>query len=133
VILRYFANHPHSAYNSSELTDAGMANNHKRDQWLQDIEARQRNIVFPDTVKNEARFWRNLSKRPLNTSTKIGLAFLAVMGWGVFARLFFATIQTGETWLFVLAMLLVWGPTFGVIAWATRRSLRNIHKARRGR
>ncbi|HUD65337.1 MAG TPA: hypothetical protein VMQ17_12190 [Candidatus Sulfotelmatobacter sp.] len=25
-----------------------MANNHKRDQWLQDIEARQRNVVFPE-------------------------------------------------------------------------------------
>jgi hypothetical protein len=113
--------------------DAGMANNHKHDQWLKDVEARQRNIVFPDTVKNEARFWHNLSKRPLNTSTKIGLAFLAVMGWGIFARLFYSTIQAGETWLFVLLMLLVWGPILGVIAWATRRSLRNIHSARRGR
>jgi len=59
-----------------------MANNHEHDQWLQDVEARQRNIVFPDTVQNEARFWHNLSKRPLHTSTKIGLAFLAVMGLG---------------------------------------------------
>ena len=84
-----------------------MAKNHKHDQWLQDVEARQRNTVFPDTVKNEVRFWQNLSKRPLNTSTKIGLAFLAVIGWGVLARLFFATIQSGVTWLFVLLMLLV--------------------------
>ena len=110
-----------------------MANNHKHDQWLLDVDARQRNIVFPDTVKNEVRFWHNLSKRPLNTPTKFFLAFLAVMGWGIFARLFFATIQAGVTWLFVLLMLLVWGPIFGVIGWATRRSLRNIHSARRGR
>jgi hypothetical protein len=109
-----------------------MANNHKRDQWLQDIEARQRNVVFPDTVQNEARFWRNISKRPLNTSSKIGLAVLALLGWGFFARLLFSTIQEGVTWAFVLAMLLLWGPIVGVIAWATRRSLRNIHKARRG-
>jgi hypothetical protein len=108
-----------------------MANNHKRDQWLQDIEARQSKVVFPDTV-NEARFWRNLSKRPLNASSKIGLALLALLGWGVFARLFFSTIQEGVTWAFVLGMLLLWGPIFGVIAWATRRSLRNIHCARRG-
>jgi succinate-acetate transporter protein len=110
-----------------------MANNHKRDQWLRDIEARQRNVVFPDTVQNETRFWHNISKRPLNTSSKIGLAFLALLGWGIFTRLFFATIQAGVTWLFVLGMLLVWGPIFGVIAWATRHSLRNIHNARRGR
>jgi len=32
----------------------------KREEWLQDIEARQRNVVFPDTVNNEARFWRNI-------------------------------------------------------------------------
>jgi hypothetical protein len=110
-----------------------MANNHKRDQWLQDVEARQRNVVFPETVQNEARFWRNISKLPLNTSSKIGLVLLALLGWGVFARLFLATIQAGVTWLFVLGMLLLWGPILGVIAWATRRSLRNIHNARRGR
>ena len=32
----------------------------KREAWEHDLEARQRNIVFPDTVANEARFWRNL-------------------------------------------------------------------------
>jgi hypothetical protein len=31
-----------------------------KEEWLRDIEARQRNIVFPDTVQNEGRFWRNL-------------------------------------------------------------------------
>ena len=29
-------------------------------EWLQDVEARQRNVVFPDTANNEARFWRNI-------------------------------------------------------------------------
>ncbi len=33
-----------------------MANHRKRGHWLQDIEARQRNVVFPDTVENETRF-----------------------------------------------------------------------------
>jgi hypothetical protein len=32
----------------------------KREEWLEDIEARQRNVVFPDTVNNEARLWRNI-------------------------------------------------------------------------
>lgn len=31
-----------------------------RDEWLRDITARQRNIVFPDTLNNETRGWRNL-------------------------------------------------------------------------
>jgi predicted nucleic acid-binding protein len=34
----------------------------KRDQWLQDIENRQPNRVFPDTVRNKARVWRNLGE-----------------------------------------------------------------------
>jgi hypothetical protein len=51
-----------------------MGDHHKRDEWLQDIEARQRNVVFPDTVQNEARFWRNVGKQPFTTSTKVGLA-----------------------------------------------------------
>ena len=29
-------------------------------KWHQDIESRQRNVVFPDTLYNEARLWRNL-------------------------------------------------------------------------
>jgi len=37
-----------------------MAGDREREVWEHDLEARQRNIVFPDTVANEARFWRNL-------------------------------------------------------------------------
>jgi hypothetical protein len=31
-----------------------------KDDWLRDINVRQRNVVFPDTVQNEGRFWRNI-------------------------------------------------------------------------
>ena len=108
-----------------------MANTKKREQWLRDIEARQRNLVFPDTVQNEARFWRNLSQRPLSTTEKIGLALLALLGWGFFLRVLFAIAKGGVIWPFVLGMILIWGPMFGVIAWATRRALRNIRDTRR--
>jgi len=37
-----------------------MSKSRKREEWLRDIEKRQRNVVFPDTVNNEARFWRNI-------------------------------------------------------------------------
>lgn len=107
-----------------------MANTQKREQWLQDIEARQRNLVFPDTVQNEARMWRNLSQRPLTTTTKIGLAFLALLGWGFLVRVLFAMVKVGVIWPFALGMILLWGPIFGIIAWATRRALRNIHNNR---
>jgi hypothetical protein len=46
-----------------------------KDEWLQDVDARQRNVVFPDTALNEGRFWRNLSssKEPLTFLQWIGV------------------------------------------------------------
>ncbi len=108
-----------------------MGNQHKRDQWMQDVEARQRNIVFPDTVENETRFWRNLGTTPSNLAAKLGLAVLAIFVFGWIAFILFAAHQGGVTWPFLLAMLLFCGPIFGAIAWATRKSLRDIEKARR--
>jgi hypothetical protein len=87
-----------------------MSNGHKRDQWLQEIEARQRNIVFPDTLRNETQGWRNLSKRSLTTTLKIGLALLAIMGWGMLLRVLFAAGMEGMFWPLVVGMLLLWGP-----------------------
>ncbi|SRR5258708_6781576 len=107
-----------------------MANQHNRDQWLQDIEARQRNIVFPNTVENETRFWRNLGTTPSNIATKLGLAVLAVFVLGFMAFILVATFQAGVTWLVLLGMLIFCGSGFGVIAWATRRSLRLLKETR---
>jgi len=57
-----------------------MSKHHNRDEWLYDIEARQRNVVFSDTPANEARFWRNLyeGKQKL-TRTRHSLGLLAVL------------------------------------------------------
>ncbi len=50
----------------------------KQEEWMRDIEASQRNIVFPDTVSNEARFWRNIisGKRRLSTVQAIGIGMV---------------------------------------------------------
>jgi hypothetical protein len=105
----------------------------QREEWLSDVEARQRNVVFPDTVQNEARFWRNLGKGPSSTSAKAGLVVLAIFVF-VWAAIFVvATYAGGVLWEFVLAMILFCGSIFGAIAWATRRSLRNIENGRRKR
>jgi hypothetical protein len=109
-----------------------MSDHQKRDQWLQDIEARQRNVVFPDTVQNEARFWRNLGEGPSSASARAGLVVLAVFVFGFAAVILISTYRAGVIWEFGLGMLLLCGSIFGVIAWATRRSLRNIQNARRG-
>jgi len=108
-----------------------MTNDRKRDQWLQDVEARQRNIVFPNTVENEARFWRNLGTQRSNTSTKVGLGILGAFVYAGLITIFVAAFREGVAWRLAVGMILFCGPLFGAIAWATRRSLRNIEKARR--
>lgn len=52
----------------------------KRHEWEQDIVNRQRNIVFPDTMLNEARFYRNLANaKSLSTTQKIGCALISLV------------------------------------------------------
>ncbi len=57
-----------------------MTKKAKREEWLRDVHASQRNTVFPDTASNEARLWRNLlsSKRVLTTVQILGLALLFI-------------------------------------------------------
>jgi predicted phage tail protein len=56
----------------------------KQNEWQRDLYARQRNVVFPDTAANEARFWRNLitGKQKLSVAHIIGLGlmFLTLAG-----------------------------------------------------
>ena len=97
---------------------------------MQDVEARQRSVVFPDTVQNETRFWRNLGTGPSKLSTKLGMAVLAVFVFGFGGAILVGAYKAGVIWAFLLAMLLFCGSIFGAIAWATRRSLRDIEKTR---
>ncbi len=59
--------------------------NKRREEWQQDISARQRNTVFPDTVRNEASLWRNLAsaKQKLTIVQAVGAAliFLTLVGF----------------------------------------------------
>jgi hypothetical protein len=104
----------------------------KRDGWQQDIEDRQKNIVFPDTVQNEARFWRNLGNTPSKTSTKVGVAILAIFVAAWITTILLAIIQAHAGLILAGLMLLIWGPIFAALAWATRRSLRTIKKSGHG-
>jgi hypothetical protein len=64
-----------------------MSKSRKREEWLRDIEERQRNIVFPDTVNNEARFWRNIieGKQRLTVVQRVGIViFVLSVGTLVF-------------------------------------------------
>ncbi len=64
-----------------EYDNRQMPHRTNREEWLRDVDARQRNIVFPDTVQNEARFWRNLyrGKQFLTVPQVIGLLLLLIL------------------------------------------------------
>lgn len=54
----------------------------KRQEWEQDLRKRQCNIVFPDTVLNEGRFYRHLLRgnMPISAVQRIGVFILALSG-----------------------------------------------------
>src|SRR5262249_46570361 len=60
-------------------------NKPSRDEWMREVELSQRNTVFPDTVSNEARFWRNIisGKQPVSAA----LVVFAVLVCGILATL----------------------------------------------
>lgn len=75
-----------------------MTSDKKLQAWERDIINRQRNIVFPDSVLNEVRFYRHIIryKMQLNMAQRIGVmivsaawiagGFLALIGSIVAAR-----------------------------------------------
>ena len=87
---------------------------HQAEEWERDIAARQRNVVFPDTVQNEARFWRNLGNQPRTPTTRIGLAILSVFVFGLLGRLVFDVFHEGVGFALrtMLVVLAFWGPIF---------------------
>ena len=102
-----------------------MAHQHHPEELARDVEARQRNVVFPDTVQHEARFWRKVGNQPWTPVTKIGLGVLAIFVAGFLGTIVVASAQAGMLLTDALGMLLICGPIFLAIAWATRRALRN--------
>ena|ERR1700721_748862 len=103
----------------------------KRDRWLRDAQTSQRNTVFPYTLVNEVRFWRNLAGAKPTTKTKIGLLILVLFVSGFAVAIIRIFSDAGTLWWVALAltMLVVWGSIFAVIVWGTKRSLRRIESA----
>ena len=98
----------------------------RRETWRHDVDSRQRSSVYPDTLANEVRFWRNLGSQRLSTTQKIGLAILAVFFGGFLVRLSLAVMQAGLALKVLVGILFLWGPIFAGIAWGTRKALREL-------
>jgi len=105
------------------------------DEWQQDINARQRNIVFPDTAQNEARLWRNLAtgKQKLTIVQAIGIALMFLLLLAIFLSeavhrftfgtsgpLFDRLVATFLPWAFPLGFFIVF---LIVLRWRVRRAL----------
>lgn len=106
-----------------------------REEWLQDIDARQRNTVFPDTVQNEGRFWRNLAsgKQKLTIVQIIGIALMFLPLIAIFwsdAALKFRFAASGSIldrlvpvfaeWAIIVVVFVVF---FLVLRWRVRQAL----------
>jgi hypothetical protein len=88
-------------------------------EWEQDVAQRQRNVVFPDTATNEARFWRNMmsGKRKLSRMQLLGIAVMALTFLAGVMGLISTQLRTAEgtlvqrimesmgTWIVLLAIL----------------------------
>lgn len=116
------------------FSGSDMNKGNQRDQWLQDVRDRQNNIVFPQTLANETRGWREIGTRPATALTWAGLAVLGLFVFGFIAIVVVMFIREGdgvEALAGLLATLLIFGPIFALIAWATRRNLRNLEHSRK--
>ena len=63
---------------------------HEREQWEREFQERGRNIVFPDTVNNERRFWNHVvsGKQRLTAIQIVGLCLIAVTLFATFGITF---------------------------------------------
>ena len=106
------------------------------EEFLKDVDSRQRNIVFPDTTRNEARFWKNIGNPAFNTPAKIGLAVIGISVFGTVAFVLRDLTRENDgveqLAIFALKYVLFFGPIFAAIAWATHRTLRKAARTRTG-
>jgi hypothetical protein len=114
-----------------------MAHKNRQEQWMQDIRERQRSVVFPETLKNEVRFWQNLKTGRPKLFTWIGITVLALWIVALAVGMLLLSLQERNGRTVLLGTALLFGTIFGAIAWATRRNLRNLenhnHKSDNGK
>jgi hypothetical protein len=100
-----------------------------RDEWLRDIDARQRNVIFPDTAQNEARFWRNIisGKRHLTTAQITGIAIM----WLAMAFPLWELLKWMSYSIYAWLTLSLLGTGFLLLRWRTLRTLSSVERHRR--
>jgi len=110
---------------------------HDKNEWLRDLDARQRNVIFPDTAHNEGRLWRNIwaGKKSLNLVQWVGVALLVLFFGGsvlLYLRMLWPEGQ-GSWWQKLTAGYGVYLAVIGAIVTiiliiGNRRARRSAHK-----
>jgi hypothetical protein len=114
-------------------------NKRSTNEFQRDIEMRQRNIVFPDTLRNEARGWRGLltSKEPLSVVQVVGMLMMLLGVPLVMVKLaltqFHNTSGNGVSRVVAgfggyVIYLLICGALFLLLRWRVRKALADTHK-----
>jgi hypothetical protein len=91
------------------------------DDWLRDVASRQRNLVFPDTARNEAQFWRNLleGRGQLTATQRVGVGIMAVVAIVLFLLITFEgnnPFEPNFSWLKISGAGIRWLVAFGILA-----------------
>ena len=77
----------------------------QHENLIAELRLRERNIVFPDTVRNQGVFYRNLASKSIHayTSHRIFAAF-----WGIFLLTQYSVVPAifGPGWFAILATLI---------------------------
>jgi hypothetical protein len=114
-----------------------------QDRWLKDARASQRDIVFPDTVSTERRFWRNAitGKTRLTKVHIVGFVLIFVMvtmiWWGlIHERLKYlggglSVFQKFGLFADYAGLLALFAILFLVLRWRVRRALGSIEHSER--
>jgi len=117
-------------------------NKRSANEWMRDVELSQRNIVFPDTLRNEMKGWRSLitSKKPLSVLQVVALLvlYLSVLstlfltGYGAF-EIFHKTSGTGVSRVVAafgpfVTIAVLCGAVLLLLRWRVRKALAGADK-----
>jgi len=89
----------------------------KHENWMRDVTERQRNIVFPDTVSNEGRFWRNLllGKEHLNAVQVAGVVILVIWAVALAISLTLGDNPSSSWWHNIFSALIRWTVALAIL------------------
>jgi hypothetical protein len=106
-----------------------MSHRGNREDWMRSVKASQRNIVFPDTAINEARFWRNIvsGKQHLSIPQILGIGLICV---ALVFPLWSLVEWMGKSIVAWLSLGLCFA-AFLLLRWRVRKALDNSGRIRR--